>query len=332
MFELLLKYKIARVVPMQDSFFYISKLPKSMKFSQEIITLNYEKFSPFPNPFIITYIQEKELYAWFVKTKGFDELFVIPEAFLLYDTLKKEQDGIYIFDTKPKKILIIKNAKLLASFTTDQNSTFSSAILKDEYQIDSSFVYSQEEFTRRLSLATKQLSFQDLYQFTKISFKKKDFFKFFIEKLSYPLISLFAIYIFITYLQAYLIEQKIENLTQKYQELKSKNTTVKQAIKKHNKAVKLYEEFVVKELHSEDPYKCVYDMYSVITQKDKATINSIDITNNSIRLSINTHDDAIKYLKRLNKIKYFKNVVIQNTHRKRDGSKIITFFIYMKEN
>jgi len=331
MLELFLKYKIAKIVPMQESFFYASSLPKNIKLSQELVALNYEKLSPFSNPLIITYLQEKELYIWFTKTKQYDELFIIPEAFLFFSLLKKENDGIYIFETVPKKILILKDHKLVASFTTVESNETELRILKNEYQINDSFIYSQEKTQQKLLLAKKQFPLSELRQFLRISLDKAAFKNFVIEKLTYPIISILMIYMLVSYSQSYFMEKKVESLTQEYQALKSKNIKIKKAIRNYNNNVERYEIFVQEELHFQDPYKILYEMYNIIKKKDKAHIKSIEITNNNIRLLIETKEDAIKYLNRLNKVQYFKSVIIQGSHKKKSGIKTIIFFIEMKD-
>ena len=331
MLELFLKYKIAKIVPMQESFFHVSILPKNIKLSKEIIALNYEKLSPFSAPFIVTYKEQKELYIWFLKIKKSEEIFVIPESFLLYISLQKDSDGIYIFDTHPKKILILKEKKLLASFCSDKNDEFSINILKNEYAISSVFNLSQEDFQKRLLITKKQLPPKYLYQFLQFSLKKEDLKDLFIQKLSYPLISLLTIYMLVSFAQSYFMQQNIENLTTEYQQLKSQNTKIKQHIHHYNASIKEYDDFAKKELHFQDPFKVVYDLYDVIKPEDKATIKSLDISNNTLRLLINTKEGAIKYLKRLNKIDYFKNVVIQNTYKRRDGLITIAYYIELKD-
>lgn len=330
MLELLVKYKIARIIPMQESFFHAATLPKNIKLSQELVTLNYEKLSPFSQPLIITYMDDKELYLWFVKTNIFDEIFIVPEAFLLFSLLKKEEDGIYLFDTEPKKVLIIKNKKLLSAFTTATMDDISLQILKNEYQLTKSFLYSKNESDQKLSLAIKKFPLTELNQFLKVSLTKENMKHFVIEKLTYPLISLLVIYSIVSYSQSYFLEEKVDTLTQEYQALKSKNVVVKQAIKKYNSDIQHYEEFEKKELQFHDPYKVIDDMYSVVLPKDKAIITSLEISNDTMRLLLETKEDTIKYLKRLNKIKYFKNVVIEGTHKQQNGTKKIIFFIEMK--
>ena len=330
MLEFLLKHKIATIIPMQESFLHIAVLPKNITLSKEIITLNYEKLSPFLRPFIIAYREKEQLYIWFIKRTISNTLFIIPESFLLYMSIQKEQDGIYVFDTTPKKIFIIKNSRLLSSFISDDD-LLSYEILKNEYSVTSVIHLSKNEYQQRLKAAMKQIKLSDLYQFLQISLKKEDLINFFIEKVTYPFIFLLFLYISISYTQSYFMQQKVEALTQEYQKLKSKNIVVKQAIRKYNQNIKQYERFVKDELHFQDPYKVVYDLYDVIKPTDKAIIKSIDITNNTMRLVINTKEGTIKYLKRLNKIDYFKNVVIQNSYKRRDGIKTITFFIEMKE-
>ena len=189
MLNLLIKYKIATIIPVEDSFFHTAVLPQNIKFSKEILTLNYEKLSPFSNPLILSYMQGKQLALWFTRKKQSDYIFIIPESFLLFKTLENESNAIHIFDCSPKKVLVIKDKKLLASFTIENSDEFTLDLLKNEYQVDKSFFYSQEKFNETKSFAIKQYKLQDLYYFIQLSLDRKNIQKFVVEKLTYPIIS-----------------------------------------------------------------------------------------------------------------------------------------------
>jgi len=330
MLKILLKYKIAQIISMQESFFYYANLPKDIKLSNDLITLNYEKYSPFRNPEIITYKNSQQLYIWFTQL-SLDSLLLIPEAFLLYKSLQKEGDGIYIFDTSPMKVFILKDTKLLASFVTDEMDAISLNILKNEYQIEKDTIFSKEEWEKRYLYMVNNIRIKDLYQFLKISLSYQDLYQLFIEKLTYPFIALLVFSMGISYFQSYLMQKKIDVLLEKYHTLKEHNSDIKKAIHKHNAEIRKYKAFEEQELNTPEPYKILYDFSKVIKKDDKAILKSFEFTNDTLQITLETKDGAIKYLKRLNAMPYFKNVVIQNSYKnKKTGAKSIRYSIELE--
>jgi len=330
MLELLLKYGVAEIVPMQKSYFHVAILPKKIKFSKELIRLNYEKLSPFDNAYILTYLEDKRLYLWFTQLKNLKKI-VIPEAFLIYQQLKMKNDGIYIFDTEPKKVFIIKNNLLENTFVSTETDDTILNILKVEYLFEKYFLLSSNDFNCLYKKALKKITILELYNFSQISLTKESIQRFFIQKLTYPFIFFMLFYIGITYTQAFFMQQKIDKLTEAYNVLKNKNHLIKDAIKKHNIEVDNYKKFINTELYSYDPYSVLYDMYSIINKGENTFIKSMEIANNHVKLMIQTNENAIKYLNRLNEIPYFKRVVIENNfHKKGTKEKIITYSIDMK--
>ena len=126
------------------------------------------------------------------------------------------------------------------------------------------------------------------------------------------------------------MQKKADTLTQEYQTLKTKNSDVKNAIRKHNREVKKLEKFFTMEFESVEPMKITDDLYTVITPKDRAIVTLFSIFSGSVKIKIKTKDDAIKYLKRFNAINYLRDIVIDNTFKRRDGYKIHTFTMQIK--
>lgn len=329
--ELLLKYDILKVIEMKDSFFRVSKLTKKVKLSPELIQLNYEKLSPIANPNIIGYKEKDIIYLWFIKKQKQNEKILIPESFLIYKALQNKQDSIFVFETLPKQIYVLKEKKLQTAFISYEDiDTPNINIIKHEYDLEHIEFLSTKEHNKLLQNEIERLTFKDLFAFSRLKLDKDNLKKIFVQKLTLPIVSLLFIYIFITYMQGYFLEKKVSNLTKEYQILKTKNSSIKTAIQKHNREVKKLKQFFKTEFEPIEPFKIIYDLYKIITPKDKATITFFSLTNSSIKIRIKTNDDAIKYLKRFNTISYLTNIVIDNTFKHKDGYKIHTFTMKIK--
>lgn len=329
--ELLLKYDILQIVSMEESFFMHSTLAKDVKLSAELIQLNFVKLSPVPNPVVISYKEGEELYLWFVKQEKRDAKILLPESFLIYKALKEKQEGIFVFKTHPKRIYVLKERKLQAAFVSYETiDDLGIELIKDEYDLDNSAVYDAQMYDRLKQKALQELSVFELLNFIQIDLDKESLKTIFVEKLSYPLISLLVLYMTVTYLQGYFLEKRADALMQEYQKFKNQNSKTKSAIRKHNEEVEKLEDFFQKEFDPVDPFKVVFDLSKVVAPRDKATVTYLTITNGRIKIRIESDDDAIKYLKRFNAIPYLEEIVIENTFKPRNGHKMHTYTMKIK--
>ena len=329
--QILLKYDILKVIPMQESFFKVSILTKKIKLSPELIQLNYAKLSPIANPAIISYKEENAIYLWFFKKQELEQKILIPESFLIYKALQKKHDAIFIFETTPKQIYILKEKRLQAAFTSYESANAPSiSIIQDEYDLTDVEILEKREHDTLLKNQLEKLTLRELFSFVEFTMDKENLKNFFIQKLTYPIVSLLFLYMFVSYAEGYFMQKKADALTQEYQTLKTKNSDAKDAIRKHNREVEKLEQFLTTEFQPVEPLKITHDLYKVITPKDKATVDFFSVTNGIIKIKIKTNDDAIKYLKRFNAISYLTGVVIDNTFKHRDGHKVHTFTMRIK--
>ena len=330
--EVFLKYNIAQIIDVENSFFYSSTLPSGTKLTRELIELNYRRYSPFINFDMIYYIDDDYLYIWFIKDgvkKIENNLVLIPNTFLLYKQLN-QKDGIYVCDMQIKQVLVIKNSRLLSASFFEELNDDALAIMRTEYQLENIVYLAENEINSLYKQAKKEFEFIDILKFSRVQVDRKRVVDFLIEKMTYPLVGLILVYMLISYTQAYLMQEEISKKSEEFLQLKSKNTTVNRAIHQHNKMVDKYQNFSTKELQHTDPYRVLFDMYKVIKKSDKAILRSLKISNGIAKIQIETNEDPIKYLERLNKITYFKDVVIQSAIKRKYHKKIITYSLRVK--
>lgn len=331
--KLLLKYDILKIIPMRESFFKISVLAKKIKLSPELIRLNYEKLSPIKNPTILHYRQDDVLYLWFLKKQPSTKEILLPESFLIFKGLQNKQDGIFIFETVPNQIYVIKQKKLQAAFTSSQSIDSANInIIKDEYNLADIQIFDKKEHDKILHNELQSITLQELFAFIQFQMDKESLKKIFVQKLTYPLVSLLLIYMLVSYAQGYFMQKKVDILTQKYQTLKAKNTKVKSAIQKHNQGVQKLERFFKTEFEPIEPFKITGDLYKIITPKDKATVIYLSVANGNVNIRIKTRDNALKYLNRFNAVAYLNNVIIENTLQLQNGYNIFTYSMTIKAN
>lgn len=332
MYNILSKYNFITVLPFSSTFFHATILPKKLKFTKELLALNYSKFAPYQNPNIINLSNDKHLMLWFYKQEV-DSLIVVPESYIIYKELKpNKQDSIYIMqDINIIKVIIIKNQQLINVFTLDTFDEEVITLSMDEAQVFNKIHINSNEYATLKEKALNSLTLKEFYLFHRLDLDRKKILNQLIDKTSYPLAFFIIFAIFVSYLQENMLESKIDTLKERYKTQKSKNSEIKTYIKTHNKEVKKWKLFVQKELVYIEPMKILDKIYTIFKEDDKAYLVDILINGDKASLRIQTDMNTITFLNRLNDIKYLKRVVIQNTYKPKNEMKIIYYDIEIKK-
>lgn len=331
MFNILKKYNLITVLPFENTFFYTVVMPKQVKLTKEVVSLNFLKFSPYKNPSIIIKFINKKMLLWFYES-DIKTAVAIPESYIAYKGLlnNKEDDALYVINDETIKVIAIKNSSFVGAFTLKNIDENTIKISMDEYELNKKVFISKDEYYSILEASKESLNFSDIYSFSQLDLDKKNILKKLIDVSSYPIAGAIVLAIFISYVQGSILNQELDELTSRYQEEKAKNKEIKQEIKKHNKEVKKYKSFIDTELKFIQPISILESIYGIFEKGDKATLKYITINDTNIKLIINTDENPVKYLNRLNSINYFKQVIIQSTRKPKHGLKSITYEIETK--
>lgn len=328
--NILLKYNLIKIVAFEDTFFHTSVFPKKVKFSKELLRLNFGKYSPFLNPHILSYFADKRAMVWFYK-KNIKAPFVIPESFFLANELKKQkQDAIYVINDDIIKILVIKDDKLLDAFTIDRLDKQGLQLIINKHQISDITHIEKNQYEYLYKTALKNLSLKDIYEFRQYDFNIKTISKDLLNQLSYPLSALIVFAILLNFAHGILLDKKIKALKTQYLNEKSKNQTVKNEIRTHNIKIRKWKNFIQTELIYPMPLMLLNDIYKIFKPSDKATIKDISIENGKMTLRLQTNTNPVIFLNRLSKIKYLQNVIIASSFKRKGKVTIVTYEIDIK--
>ena len=330
MLKYLEKYSIVTIVPLKKCVYFYTKLPVETKLSTELLALNYKNKSPFQESSLMNIVNKEHLSIWFTVKKYYKTPFILPEGYLYYKAISKLGNGLYtvsIVENKKLLLLIKDDILLLQFFISSQKEV---EIVENQYKQSAQDI-SEKNSKKLLEVIYKEYKLLlELRHFIKINFSKESVKNIFIEKFSYPLIFVMLLYIAITYFQSYKLQKKIDTLTQTYRSLKTKNSFVKKSIKEHNQKVKKLKIFAKNELNYLDSIKFIVSLEKIIEKDEKAKVVYINMHTNSIQIRIETKEKAIKYFRRLDTLGYFKDIIIENTHRKRDGTKVYSYALVPK--
>ena len=328
---LLQKYHYLDIVPFEKSIYHTAPLPKKVKLTPQLLKLNYAKFAPFKNPNIISFPKENYLSLWFYKEE-YNAPILIPESYLYYKALvSNEKDALYIIYDEIIKIIIIKDTKIYSAFIIDNIEDELLQLSIDETSIDNIIEIKKDKLNPLKKKALESISLKEIFTFMQVTTEPKELLHIFVQKVTYPIVAFIVLTIVMGYLQKIYLNDQISTLKHKYKEAKDKNKDLKDIIQLHNKNVKKYKIFIDKELTYPPSIAMLNSIYTIFQPDDKAYLESISMSENNIIVKLKTDMNPVLFLNRLNKIKYFKRVVIQNSYRPRGEMKIISYDIEIIE-
>jgi len=330
MYKILSKYKLIKILPFQDTFFHALSLPKKITLSKELLALNYAKYAPYKSPNIIDLLQDNYLMLWFYQ-KELPETIIIPESYAIFKELVLlNEDAIYVMQDDIVKIIVIKDKKLLNAFVLHELDDVTIKLSMDESQVFKRVNIEKGEYESILKKSLNAISFKDFYAFNRIDLDKKTLLNKLVNKASYPLALLIVFTIFVSFTHEYLLESKITKLQNIYKAKRAKNKEIQRYIKSHNMEIKKQNSFAKKELLQIPSMLLLDSIYSIFKGKDKAHLIDVSINTNKIAVKIQTDVNPVIFLNRLNEIKYFSRVIIQNSYKPRDAMRIISYDIEVK--
>jgi hypothetical protein len=188
MYKFLLKYDFVKVIPFNKTFFYRDTLPKKIQLSQDLLRINYSKHSPYKAPNILSFSQNKELMIWFYDT-DYSNYILIPESFIFFRELYKEKkDTIYVLEDEIYKVLVIKNDKLLSSYSLEAYDKDLIQITSNEFNIENIKELNRLEVQDIYKKGLNELTIKELVQFNQIDLDKKKLLNIVIDKVTYPIV------------------------------------------------------------------------------------------------------------------------------------------------
>lgn len=303
-----------------DATNYISyELPKKVKITKDIVTLNYNLLGN-----DLFFIQEDSiLHIWYVKNKTNVANMFIPEAYLLYKVIS-EKDGIFAFEFNDHyKVMVIKENKLIDQFTTlDKKSAATFKILSYQYGLP--IIGQNESNYNELIKKARKLDHNDINNIIKnffnFKYKSIDYNKI-LDNIAKPALVfslLIALYNF--YILNYLEKEYNESVSE-YSSLKDQTKDIKGNIELTANKTKDWE-IINKVINKGLSIEHYHSIITSLKKTDK--LKQLSINSNNIRIKVST-DDSLNILDNINKKRYFRNVkiVASNIDKKIKSNKII---------
>ena len=328
MYAHLFKYRIATILPFEQSSFHNAHLTPKLKLSKELITLNFSKFAPFNNPYILKKQEKETLYIWFYKEKKTEPI-VIPESYILFKEIREKLDNqIIVFTDTLLKVIVIVNNQLVDAFTMESLDMDLLHLSMDENNIQQYTLFTKTEYETLLQDAKAHLSIQDFLAWNQFELDRNKLIELGIERLSYPLTALAIIYVLLDISHTYLLEEKVKQLTDTYKTLRDENSKIKYALSTQDTQQEHWQQIKNEELIFPDTLYLV-DTIIKNLKDENITITQMQFNGAIGRLILKTSNNPVDYLNKLSDIPMFTNITIANT-RKDGPLKTVTYELTVK--
>jgi len=325
-FYFLQKLGFLYILKLEESYFKSIAFKKDKKPSKDVIKLNYDDCSPFKNAQIVSILKDSKLLLWFTE-KECKEPLIIPESYLVIHFLLQKKflenaEGIVIYDTEPKKIIVVKKSLIEAEFSKKDLSSYEVALLKKEFAIENVYNFDASLFQEHLHAAYNTISIGELFSFLSIDLDTKTILQIFVNKIVFPLGFFILALLAIEGVNYFFIEKKIESVKQEYKSLRVKTTTLRGKVSAIEEQLDLYEK-VQEELQENKKYFESMKITSIILKETNSTILFFRTSENSFRVRIDTNVTSPLF-ERFIKSNMFDDLRIQNNQKnKYTGREII---------
>jgi len=323
LFNLLRKFDFLDLLKVEESYYNSFDLKKTKKLSKEVVLLNYAEHSPYSNFDIFYNIENEKVNLWYTD-KEFDATIVLPESVVFTKYfVKNKVDGIIVFDTHPKKLIVIKDGVLQRQFSKNEIAPYEISLLKKEFAVDGYHVYNTQEYQEYFKYAVESLSLKNILDFFSFEFNYKNLIDVIVKKISIPLSVFVSVLLFIEFLNYFYVQDRLKGVEKEYSAVKEKTQMTRDSVNEiqdmTGKYIKLEKEFD----NNKKLIKAV-DSVSGIIKDANASFLFLRISENEFRIKVDTNQTSQVFTKIVN-LGYFEDLKIQSAvkNRRDPGEKVI---------
>ena len=314
------------ILKLEESYFKSVDFKKNKKPPKDVIWLNYQDLSPFENTQIFSTLNGGKLFLWFAE-KDIKESLVIPESyllakFLIHENIIENQEGIVVYNTEPKKIIVLKNGILQAEFSKKQISSYELELLKKEFGIVNVYSFSTELFQQHIEASYENISIEEIFSFISFDLNYKEIFKIILDKFIIPFSLVISTLFLIQGINYIVVQDKISSMENTYKTIRMKSSTLRDELTEIDDSLLLYTK-LQSELEVNQKYFDSIDATSKILQDTNSTLLFLRATENNFRVRIDTNETSHLF-EMFIKTNLFGNLRIQNSKKnKRTNRELI---------
>jgi hypothetical protein len=311
---------------MDDSLFFRIEENKSLlnKLKKKTIEFNYDSQLKYDD---LLYLKDKEsVQIWNIaEIKG---KIAIPESYLLFQSV--DEDGLHVFYDERAfkyKIIIVKDAKLIAQFSLKNFTKTKKNILSYQYALDiKEHSLDDTDYETFLTDQIDKVNILELLRLNAVieSLAEKFDHKKVLNFISLPILIVTVVFASFSYYRYTKSELNYQTVQQKYATIKKKTQSIKDEMEKQSKKENFWKEFTAKYDRNNATAQILEKVAKVTHAYQGVNIEKIEIDHLVFRVTIyNIGEHEIGILRDLNKIEAIKELKverkIQNVRRKIDG-------------
>ncbi len=317
-----------KVIPVEDTFFIKDNIPPNVKFTYDVVKLNYLDKSPFKNGDIIFLQKEDEIYIWFTRYPLEENKVYIPESYLLIKQANLENGFIIFKKRNYTTILVIKNNQLQSQITYKGNIPqlqIKLKLLEKEHSLKNPKVLEITEFKPKYDI-------KDLIKFSRVDFSLENVIKAVLNNISIPLSIFFLGLLTYKFLDVKYLEKKKSHLEEKLFQLKVENKGIKKKIQLAKEKSQFWNDFVEKELKYPFPI-VVISNFAKIVNKYEGFIDDIIYSPDVVSVSVGLPKKRGNFIQELLNTGLFKDIKIlgSSPDRLSKDYEVLSVELYVKE-
>jgi len=315
-----LKQRYLSTLPMQESFFYTTPLQEQKRFERDILYLNFAHLSPYKDFELLPFYEGNRLLLWITPSQIDSKPFVIPEAYLLYQTLQKEYgDGIFMIEDSIDKVLVIKTNRLEAAYC-GYHLQEQKEVLLDEYGVENIYLISQVKAKNMLEQALTSYPIWQYYHWYHAQESIKDKALEYLNRATLPIAVVIALFIASEYAKDRYIASSYEKLQEEYKSIKKQNDPYRNERKALKESIAFNNSFYHDVLIYPNSMDVMEHLFGIVAHENNSTIKNLKLSGSKMTLNIETLE-PISILNAVLKSGYFATFKIQSTRKIRKSEK-----------
>lgn len=312
-FSTLLKFKIINILNIQNSYFKIVKMKK--KISKEVILLNYSDLSPYKDFNLVYNLENNKINLWFTNQEKLS-IITLPESYILSKHLiKKKLTGIILFNSTPKKLILIQDSQLKYQLSMEHISKYQINLLKQEFSISNFYQYSEDEYNNIFNDSIETLSIVDIFQFLSIELDYREILNIFIKKLAIPIGVFVLLLLSLESINYLYLKDKLTLVKSNYSTIREKSSLLRDKIKQIENQQDKYK-LLEKELDTNTKFINITTETSKILKENNSSFIFLRISDSEFRIKIDTNQTAKVFSDIVNS-NYLEDLRIQSTKKNR---------------
>lgn len=288
--------KFIQIIPIEETYLRIFEKPAKVRFSKQVVSVNYGSLSPFTGGDHLFCQYDAALFVWYLKEMADKEAFIhIPEAYLAWRFFKERKNALILLPRKGfLSFLLIQDGVLRAQIirNTCEGEGEVIDLLKREYSLN------QVEIIRLAPTVTFKISLHDLVTFADIDIKPTNLFETTISLLKIPLIAALLItsgfYMYSDMqLESHFVERK------KYlAKIKLENGDLQSSLEQLREQSSYWRDFISKEQAYPDYYQLLAALTNLVKQNG-GYLNMVEYTDNRMTIWTGLKTSEAEIIKKL---------------------------------